>query len=1053
MFTLPPDALLSFPARMPAAVIFRSPLLSVTGLHQFFNSLHHQSAASVLADFYRADLVAQALYVASPSLYREWETWSSQSPESVAGLRRNVEIALFKYAVRMSSRPTPFGLFSGLGIARPAPDTSIIRSGATTRAVTRIDGNGLVQCYDRIMAEPGSRERLRYRINNSLYRFGSEWRFSEFSGTGQQRSVQLSAIEANDLLESLTAHADQYRSFGALSALIEQVADTTPDQARQYLHALIDAQFLLSELEPTVTGIAYGERLAATLADWPDRSRFVDEFLALNPAANQPLGDQTLQRIDDWFDHQGFIAHNRQSFLHTNLYYTPATARINAGSLDQVRAQVNRLAGLFAQPEPRWLLSFKERFYARYQQQAVPLLLALDNDAGVGIQPVADFSPANAPLLNAVARMLHTASIPARNKTPVLDTLRRKLFSRGLQHRGQAVTLTPSDLLPFTNQRPAAWSILGSLLAADAAAVDSGDFSFLLRSVQGPSPALLLGRFCQDSAELTDLVRDALAREQALRPGVVLAEVAHLTVGRAGNVNARPTLRPYEIPYLTPASTDADHTLELPDLLLQMTDSQTLVLRSRRLNQVVVPQLTSAHNTVVGDDIYRFLTELGRHPAGLGGGWTWGDWRKEPCLPRVVYQQIIVSRAQWCINPSHLTEHTSFDKVLTYFRERYGLPAQVILLTDTDNELVLDTDLALARDLLTAQLRSGTEVTLVEWVNPASQCWLSDEEGDVYTQELVIPVTGEPDPVRPVAFQPLHEEQAEQTILPGGEWFYFKWYTGPQTAEALLQNELAPLIDLLLRESLITEWFFVRYYDPEYHLRIRLKRPETSANDPVSLGTLLQHVYRVSDTGRRQGLIHSLQLDTYQRETHRYGPRTTELCETLFHYDSNALNAFLAVTDFPGEAERMHFALLSAVALLEDFDYSPTQAAEFCVGRQQSYWQEFGGGKTLKDTLNELFRTYRPLVDGWMAESAGQTAYQSVLTKRSGLNKPVCALILSRLAGQSSGEQTRIVASLLHMSLNRLFVSQLRMNELIVYHFLARHLQATNAQRKTGTRS
>src|SRR6202023_2928156 len=58
--------------------------------------------------------VAEALFVASPSLVEALDTWG-RDPDGKKGLR--AERALVRYFLRMASRATPFGLFSGCSTA------------------------------------------------------------------------------------------------------------------------------------------------------------------------------------------------------------------------------------------------------------------------------------------------------------------------------------------------------------------------------------------------------------------------------------------------------------------------------------------------------------------------------------------------------------------------------------------------------------------------------------------------------------------------------------------------------------------------------------------------------------------------------------------------------------------------------------------------------------------------------------------------------------------------------------------------------------------------
>lgn len=65
---------------------------------------------TLLSHWLSKPYVRQALFLASPTLWTDAEPWIN-APTST--LPDTVEIALWKYLFRMSSRCTPFGLFAG----------------------------------------------------------------------------------------------------------------------------------------------------------------------------------------------------------------------------------------------------------------------------------------------------------------------------------------------------------------------------------------------------------------------------------------------------------------------------------------------------------------------------------------------------------------------------------------------------------------------------------------------------------------------------------------------------------------------------------------------------------------------------------------------------------------------------------------------------------------------------------------------------------------------------------------------------------------------------
>ena len=90
--------------------------------------------------------------------------------------------------------------------------------------------------------------------------------------------------------------------------------------------------------------------------------------------------------------------------------------------------------------------------------------------------------------------------------------------------------------------------------------------------------------------------------------------------------------------------------------------------------------------------------------------------------------------------------------------------------------------------------------------------------------------------------------------------------------------------------GLALQWFFLRYADPDPHLRLRWK------GDPDTLTChLLPEITRFTSTLISDGLVSRLAIDTYDRELERYGgPEGTDISEQIFWADSRAVMRLLA---------------------------------------------------------------------------------------------------------------------------------------------------------------
>lgn len=114
--------------------ILRTPILPVN----FFLKLtkDKEIADEDLKTIFYNPLINEAIYLASPVLYQEIKKWGEN--KSIDD-KDKIKISFIKYLSRMSSRPTPFGLFSGCSLGKFHVKNKIERINSLNRRYTRLD--------------------------------------------------------------------------------------------------------------------------------------------------------------------------------------------------------------------------------------------------------------------------------------------------------------------------------------------------------------------------------------------------------------------------------------------------------------------------------------------------------------------------------------------------------------------------------------------------------------------------------------------------------------------------------------------------------------------------------------------------------------------------------------------------------------------------------------------------------------------------------------------------------------------------------------------------
>ncbi|MBK8727126.1 MAG: lantibiotic dehydratase [Holophagaceae bacterium] len=996
--------------------------------------------------------VREALFLASPDLDEALPHWLAD-PDSEKGAR--AEKALVRYFARMAGRSTPFGLFAGCSLGRIGAATRIATapSAAYVRH-TRLDMDYLCTLTEVLGKEEALLGELTWRPNSSLYRAGGRLRYAESRMVRKSRAYHLVAVEETDYLLATLARARRGARLPELAeALVD--ADITFDGAMGYLRELASSQLLVPELEPPVTG---PEPVHALIAELGAHPATADAAAVLAQVRDTLDG---LDRQGLGADQAGYRAIAKElealpAKVELNRLFQvdmvkPAPDAVLGGEvLAEIRRAVALLHAMTPRPAKDGLTAFREAFEARYETREMPLTEVLDEEGGIGFQasnrPESEASP-----------LLEGLGFPGRGGEHQIVWGAREAFLLQkvvdlAREGGAALRLDAADLEKLKAQQtlplPDSLSVMARVAAASQAALDAGDFRLSISGVSGPSGANLLGRFCHGDEALTAEVRALLRSEEACRPDAVFAEVVHLPEGRIGNVILRPLLRGYEIPFLGRSGADPERQLAVDDLWVSIREGR-VVLRSARLGREVLPRLTNAHNYSARSlGVYRFLCMLQHQGVAGGLGWNWGPLDSLAFLPRVECGRLVFAKARWRVEKEALKAAVEGKgaarwTALQAWRRERRLPRWV-LLADGDNKLPVDLDNILSVETFLDTVKQRPLFVLEELFPGPGESAAEGPEGR-FVHELVVPFLA-PAPASAAGRVPAAASMvaspiaspAKRAFGPGSEWLFAKVYAGPAGVDQVLREVVAPLVGEASATGAAEGWFFIRYADPDTHLRLRFRGEGSRL-----LGEIAPRLHALLEPLRRHGVAWKLQHDTYQHELERYGDgEAMALAEAIFQADSEAVLGILGA--FSGDAAadaRWRLAALGMDLLLEDLGLEPRARLDLLQGLRKGFLREFDGEGAFERQLGDRFRPERKALESLLDPSKDQGILQpgvDLLRRRSEAIRPHAAR-LRELAGKDGVPDLGALAgSHLHMHANRLLRAAARAQELVLYDFLAR---------------
>jgi thiopeptide-type bacteriocin biosynthesis protein len=988
--------------------------------------------------FGRAE-VKEALLFAAPRLLTHLDGWLNGSHRDP-----DLDLTIGGYFSRMCTRETPFGTFAGISFGRIANVTRLELGARTSyRRHTRPAMGFVMELLSKLALTDSVRRTIRYSPNSTLHRAFGRWRFAMEGSAGDAYPV--ADVEATPHLEQVLAVTRRPATLDEIANELES-SGVERTRALRFAEALVQHRLLIPSWLPTVSGpepfLAMHEMLAAQPTVQPLAENWLNICERLVELDCQPLGHDLpgLSRIARNLGQCGAGLELRTEQLLQADLVKPAHALTLSESFTRRLLRAAELVQRTALPTDNPNLSeFKKRFAARYDARRVPLVEALDADLGIG------FGTNQRATKDELLRDLGLADSPAFvHEVAVMDELRLRILTEALQRGGIEYEIDSKALERFpvrsVGSLPESFAILAHIGSVDE------QLTIVAPVVVAPSGIGPLARFCHSDPELARAVMAHTELEQSRTGQSLLADVAYLPSGQAGNILLRPVLRAYEIVYAGKSGVSEEGQIPISDLDLSLVDGK-LELHSRRLGRAVSVRITNAHNVDGWWNlpIYRFLGAVEQADReGLVAAWSWGALEASSFLPRIVCEGVVLSRARWSLTQEDVVDIVQKDRhralaELQALRDRLRLPRWVTFLKD-ELPLVIDLDNALSVEALLKGMRNARRIVLQEVSPPPCELAARGPEG-LFVSDIIVPFVRHTGVAHTAPPSATPRDDARRSFPPGSEWLYAKIYAGISQLDGVIER-VAKVLMPCLPEGLVETWFFIPYGDPEPHLRLRIR-----GSSPSLLQTVLPALHSALGALLETQVVYRVQLDTYERELERYGGgEGMALAEEVFRRDSDAVAELIALSGNDAEL-RWQLTLLGIDRLLCDFGLGLEERRDEALFAMQQYRREFAVSSATLRQVGIKYRRYSERLAFLLwpdeADAARMTgaiagAFE-ILARRSASLSALEGQLRDMLsAGRLRVGRRAFIQSLVHMHSIRMLGVSARAHELVICDFLRR---------------
>ncbi|MFD7643990.1 lantibiotic dehydratase [Kitasatospora sp. NPDC059795] len=1005
---------------------------------------------ALLTAFAADPLRREAVRLASPDLARTVERAADGRAEGIGDERlRRAALTALRYDIRLRTRPTPFGLFAGVADGRFDSSAKVEWDDRGPHHRTHADMDWLLGLVRELELDAAVLERLPVRthagagVQADRVVLDTPANLGVAAGTEGRGSVSVRWTPA------VRAALDAARTpvaFGALVGRLRELFPTAPEAAvRSMLHGLVDQELLVTGLRPPLDGgdplVRVIEVLASTdpapdsaacvaLTGLREVARLRDAYDATAPGHGGPALSELLAA-------QAELRPHRTS-LHLD---TRLGARVRLP--ESVRSEVERAVDAMWRLSPvrlgmRPLRPYQEAFLEKYGVgRPVPLKELLDETNGLGAPggykwPNAERPESDAPEprdrdREQLLAALHTRAVRDGRREVVLDEQTVEQLSLGEPD--------PSTVQPSCE-------LFLHVVSPSEQALSDGEFRLVLAPNPGSHQAgATIGRF----ADLLDehvarTVAERCAALEPLVPGALPVNLAYQPRSpRAANIAHTPALTGRRIGIGLPEAEGAEE-LRLDDIAVGSTLDRMYAVHLPTMRELAPTAHSMLSPGAQAPNAARLLWEIGQEGHRLWEPFDWGQVSPAPFLPRVRYGRVVLCAATWKLTELRraaeripAADAAGWAGAVARWRADWRVPDRILALSNDQRlELRLDDpwDLLLLRD----ELRKDPQLVAQE--TPDASCadgWFAGRDGGPgggHLVELVVPLERAPGLPRPLPLGRLPRPTAPdrpRQAGPGSDWLYLKAY-GSWRGQDQLVRSLVPELAEAARQTGADRWFFIRYRDPDYHLRLRFHGdPEVLWKDT------LPRLSRILTDRQVAGFLSHFTVDSYDPEWERYGgPHAQQAAEEYFQADSLASIALLdlaAQPRFPYSGDQLATVAVAAVAHAfgAPSPGTPWAGGPYADDPAAAWLAATGDRRDVPPHFRSDRARWRALIDpvgGWprlAADEAGQRVLAALRERDATAARYGATIRRLTSEGRCATSELRIVGSLIHMTCNRLF--------------------------------
>ncbi|CDR65078.1 lantibiotic dehydratase [Staphylococcus argenteus] len=956
--------------------MIRTPLLSV----EFFN-LFLNTEQIKYSDLQLNAQMKESILTTTFNLYRTLQKINFDGDNKKV---RDAKESLLKYLIRMSTRPTPFGLLSGINIGHFVNEPTRLKVGNSIQKYVKVDGEWLYKLISYIESNDEYYQNLKVIWNNKAHIVNDRIYLNEQSAIYLNNNKDTSfSIKNSELLMFIkTTVMHNNITFSNLAEKINQEFEIHDiSKVKAYIHNLVSKEIIYSTIRPPLTNndnLNYIlNKLSLHNDDYVEKIREIQKLISAYEKTAIGFGEKLYKDI---------VQHMKALFKCKNyLQIDTKIDMINNQLHQDIATNISEAAYLL------WLLSrnnigftdlkvLHNRFIEKYGfEQLVNVKDLLSDITGFGTTIFQEDETDGNNIVMLKQKFLHAL----KNSDEIV-----------INEKDVESLINDNEINPYH-----------APMSADVyAEIYLGRFYNQYNELIVISPITVslnagatFGRFHHliDTETLEKLEHEKAHYYQKMMRDDNVEMISLNNIPKyPRNHNVLTNHDSYEYSLnLGSSNSDSKYEVNLDDIYVGSTFNK-LYLYSCQLNKRLLFESNNMFNFLKESNLYRLLREISMESVKSIEPMNDVSIDSFSYSPRIRYKNVILKPAYWKINEMvlPLPKNEEWDQQFLKYKQQFNIPTMVNLVYG-DNKLLLNLSLVNHRYLLMKEYKKHKRVRLVEKFLPQSK--------NDYVYEIVTPVFKKTAYCGPEIEIPKYKNT---DIEYDKEWFALHIYIDKSSQNTFIVDKLYPFVKRLKEDKYIDKYFLMRYIKQGDFLKLRFYRNDENYNEIYSiLKDWLSFVRQTTE-------VSDYEFVSYEPEFFRYGGKNTiNEIESFFEYDTN-LAVNIIEKDF--KFERPFIVAVSIMYLFEKLAVTFDERMEIV----NNYVPTSYKSKEIRPFKNELVMISNPSNNFENMAKHYSNIYQVLKNGDQILNN-----LNEGLKQSLTTKKSRIIGSLIHMRCNRIF--------------------------------